>query len=300
MDRRQDGLSGPQVAIITAALLPESKAEDAGPFPDDQPLQQRAIGFFQESPHAGRERPFDRLEQQVDSGFTGRRSDEQMDMLGHEDIRDQAAPLADPGPLDRLGQQSPPMVIGQERHPPIRREGEFVAVAGLVESTDGFPVSAHAPKVNASDMAEQVAAISVRAPEHWSSTTSATLNGSPAATHQISHGWLADRNRPDPLRRPLPLGATGRTRPVLWCWPIFDSGATGGTPPVLRPTVRALVEYHQWHPAGSFSTCRACSIPLVAPRPGQFCPGHPRPDRRRRDFRAGDSTRRGRTSPGRC
>ena len=47
------------------------------------------------------------------------------------------------GKIKTFRQELPPFVVGQEWNPPIARESQLVAIAGLVKSLDGLSMAAH-------------------------------------------------------------------------------------------------------------------------------------------------------------
>ena len=69
--------------------------------------------------------------------------DEQMYMLGHEDICDETTRLTDHGSIEALGKHAPPIVVGEQWHASEARKRQLVAVPRFMKSTDGLPVAVH-------------------------------------------------------------------------------------------------------------------------------------------------------------
>ena len=66
-----------------------------------------------------------------------------MDVLWHENIGDQSARLSVDGMIGAFRQEVSPFVVRQERHPAVAREGQLVAITGLMKSPDGLSMAAH-------------------------------------------------------------------------------------------------------------------------------------------------------------
>ena len=66
-----------------------------------------------------------------------------VNVLRHEDIGDEPARLTMDGLIKTFRQEMSPFVVGQEWNPPIARESQLVAIAGLVKSLDGLSMAAH-------------------------------------------------------------------------------------------------------------------------------------------------------------
>ena len=73
----------------------------------------------------------------------GRGLDEDVNVVRHEDIRDQPARLTVDGMIKTFRQEMSPFVVGPEGNPPVARESQLVAIAGLVKSLDGLSMAAH-------------------------------------------------------------------------------------------------------------------------------------------------------------
>ena len=73
----------------------------------------------------------------------GRGLNEDVHVLRHEDIGDQPARLTVDGMIKAFRQEMSPFVVCQEWNPPIARESQLVAIAGLVKSLDGLSMAAH-------------------------------------------------------------------------------------------------------------------------------------------------------------
>ncbi len=145
-DRSLNGPLGSKVPIITTPFLPESKAVNSGPFADREFRQKRVTVVFQAFLDSSRKGGLERLQEQVDPDVVSRRLNEDMNMLGHEDIGDQSTSLALDGKVEALRQKTTPIVVGQEGHPPITRERQLVAIAGLMRPLDGLPMAVHSQR----------------------------------------------------------------------------------------------------------------------------------------------------------
>ncbi len=143
VDRGLNRLLGSKVPIISTPFLPESKAVDSRPFADHKFRQERVAVVFQAFLDSSRKGGLQRLEEQVDPYVVGRRLNENVNVIGHEDIGDQSASLALGGKVKALREESSPIVVRQKRHPTITRECQLVAITGLMEPLDGLPIAVH-------------------------------------------------------------------------------------------------------------------------------------------------------------
>jgi hypothetical protein len=84
VDCRQNTFSPVQVAVVTWSFLPVAKAPNSRPLLNVKRFEQRALNTLQQSFDPKGERPFDPLQQLVNSrcGCTGH--NQQVHMLGHE------------------------------------------------------------------------------------------------------------------------------------------------------------------------------------------------------------------------
>ncbi len=139
-----NGLHRSEVSIIASPFLPESKTLRSGAFQNRQPFQQRAPSGFQESLDASRKRGLERFQEQVYTDVIGRRLNEDVNVLRHEDIGDQPARLTVERIIKAFRQEMAPFVVRQEWNAPVARERQLVAIARLVKSLDGFSMVVHA------------------------------------------------------------------------------------------------------------------------------------------------------------
>ena len=72
-----------------------------------------------------------------------RRVEEEVDVLGHEDERDEPKAVTGDGPVDALREHPSPPFVGQQGHTAVAREGQLVAVAGSVDAADGLVLRRH-------------------------------------------------------------------------------------------------------------------------------------------------------------
>ncbi len=120
------------VAIVPGAFLPEAKTELSWPFPNSQLLQQASTGLLEKLPDFFREGLFDSGKIATDIWLGRGRIDEQVNVFGHIDKRNQTEGHLFAGILHRGRQATPPVVVRQQRHAMIAREGQLVKVTGLV------------------------------------------------------------------------------------------------------------------------------------------------------------------------
>ena len=73
----------------------------------------------------------------------GRGLNEDVNVVRHEDIGDEPARLTMDGLIKTFRQEMSAFVVDQEWNPPIARESQLVAIAGLVKSVDGLSMAAH-------------------------------------------------------------------------------------------------------------------------------------------------------------
>ena len=112
--RRFDRCRAEQVAVKARSCLPESEADLARTFRDQQPLQQRLIEL--------REPRFDpfgkwRLESRQISAdlFAAFGQGQKVHVLGHEHERDKCDSCLEPGSINTSCQLRPPGIVGQQR-----------------------------------------------------------------------------------------------------------------------------------------------------------------------------------------
>jgi hypothetical protein len=66
-----------------------------------------------------------------------------VNVLRQEDRGDEPARLTVDGMIKTFRQEMSPFIVGPEWNPPIARESQLVAIAGLVRSLDGLSMAAH-------------------------------------------------------------------------------------------------------------------------------------------------------------
>jgi hypothetical protein len=119
LDRRHDDELGPEISVVSASFLPEPETEYTGSLANSEFIPKRAADLFQLPPHPIREWHFDRLEQQVDPRLMSCRLNEQMNVIGHEDIGDKMTCLTDRGPVETFDKQLEQAIIREQRYIPI-------------------------------------------------------------------------------------------------------------------------------------------------------------------------------------
>jgi hypothetical protein len=141
--RGLNGLHGWEIPIITSASLPGSKTPGPGPLEDRQPFQERAPDGLRVPLDPSGKRGLQRPQQQVHADVMGRGRNEDGNVLRQEDRGDQSARLTGDGLIETLRREMSSFVVRQQGNPPIARESQLVAIAGLVRSLDGLSVAAH-------------------------------------------------------------------------------------------------------------------------------------------------------------
>jgi hypothetical protein len=173
--RGLNGLHGWEIPILPSVLLPESKTLGPGRLEDHQPFQERApygLPVFRES--SGK-RGLPRVPQQVHSEVVGRGRNEDGNVLRQEDRGDPPARWTADGRIETFRREMSPLVVRQEGNPPIARESQLVAVAGLGRSLDGLSLAAHGRCVSPGNRPQaRTGGRRSSRQEHGSSTTSGT------------------------------------------------------------------------------------------------------------------------------
>ena len=140
VQRSRQGLRREKIPIKAGALLPKPKTGLPRPFANRQTFQQGTPRLKQQPLDLFRERLLPSSQKPVDVWFRSPRIDEQMNVFRHVNERQQVKGSLFAGRIHTTRQPSTPIIIRQQRHPPITREGQFVKVTGLVVVLDSLSV----------------------------------------------------------------------------------------------------------------------------------------------------------------
>ena len=132
IDRSLDGLWRENISIETRPFLPKSETFLAGAFLYSQLVEQVRPLFGEGRLDLLGNRPFHIRQIPTEIRFRGLGPNQQMNVLGHKDERNQIKLLGGPGGVDSPCQSLAPNVICQQRHSLITRERQFMEVARLM------------------------------------------------------------------------------------------------------------------------------------------------------------------------
>ncbi|MCC9607760.1 hypothetical protein LOC68_03475 [Blastopirellula sp. JC732] len=140
LDRRFYGPPVVQITIVTGAFLPEAKAMLAWSGLDRQLIQELRPSFNKHRLYFRRGRTLHSLQQSTNVRIVRRRQDQEMNMLRHEDHRNQWTMLGQTRVIDRTSEDCPPRVVGQQWTTTVTGKRQFMEVTRNMKMLYPFTV----------------------------------------------------------------------------------------------------------------------------------------------------------------